>query len=273
MSTVFLRDDDANTTTPPERLERLYRPFLARGWPVNLSIIPEVRTDTRLPDGRLEGFLHGPRAGSPGTLPIRENRALLQYLSAEPGYRLLVHGLHHDFPGGHFEFASDDPRDLKARIARALMRFEEAGLGRPKVFVAPQDQMSRTAMALLAENFPVVSGSWYELGRVPRRWWPAYLIQKKVLRREVLRLGGTMFLGHPGCRFRPGRDPDRARLDVLAHVESHDLTVVVLHHWEFFPEDREDPVRIEALHALAADLAARPNLQVSALEDLARGFE
>ncbi len=269
MRTVLIRDDDVNATTPPERIERLYRPFLARGFPVNLSVIPEVRTDTRLSDGRLEGFLHGPRAGKPGTLPIGENPALVGYLRGEPGYCLAQHGLHHDFPGGRFEFDGRDAADLEARITRGLARFDEAGLDRPCAFVAPQDRMSRAAMDLVARRFPVVSGSWYDVRRVPRRWWPSYLLQKKVLRREAFRLGGALFLSHPGCRFRPDRDPEAARRQVLDHVASHDVTVVVLHHWEFFPGDREDPARVRALHALAEDLAATPGQRVVAFTDLA----
>ena len=57
MRTVIIRDDDTNALTPVECLEKLYRPFLARGLPVNLATIPEVRTNVRLPDGRPEGYL------------------------------------------------------------------------------------------------------------------------------------------------------------------------------------------------------------------------
>ena len=50
MRTVIIRDDDTNALTPVDCLERLYRPFLVRGLPVNLATIPEVRTDVRLPN-------------------------------------------------------------------------------------------------------------------------------------------------------------------------------------------------------------------------------
>jgi hypothetical protein len=45
MRYVILRDDDTNALTPVECLERLYRPFLNLGLPVNLATIPKVRTD------------------------------------------------------------------------------------------------------------------------------------------------------------------------------------------------------------------------------------
>src|SRR6266511_3759618 len=57
MRYVILRDDDTNALTPVECLERLYRPFLDRGLPVNLAVIPDVATDATTPDGRREGFL------------------------------------------------------------------------------------------------------------------------------------------------------------------------------------------------------------------------
>src|SRR4051812_7938580 len=57
MRYVILRDDDTNALTPVNCLERLYRPFLDRGLPVNLAVIPDVATDARTPEGKREGFL------------------------------------------------------------------------------------------------------------------------------------------------------------------------------------------------------------------------
>ena len=38
MRHVILRDDDTNALTPPECLEKLYRPFLDRGLPMSVRI-------------------------------------------------------------------------------------------------------------------------------------------------------------------------------------------------------------------------------------------
>jgi hypothetical protein len=57
MRYVILRDDDTNALTEPHCLERLYRPFLERGLPVNLATIPEVDLNTRMADGTPEGYL------------------------------------------------------------------------------------------------------------------------------------------------------------------------------------------------------------------------
>src|SRR5580698_5261688 len=132
MHYVILRDDDACAFTPPARLERLYRPFLERGMPVNLAVIPEVRTDVRTPDGRLEGFLTA-GSGPPGPLaPIAESRELVAYLQGEPGYQVVQHGCHHDY----FEFGGAERAALAQRLDRGAEALRAAGFARPEAFVA-----------------------------------------------------------------------------------------------------------------------------------------
>src|SRR5437764_12391401 len=94
MHTVILRDDDTNALTPIESLEKLYRPFLDRGLPVNLATIPEVKTDVRLPDGRREAFLprlRGTLSALP-TVPLVENVGLTSSLRGNPGYSVVQPG-------------------------------------------------------------------------------------------------------------------------------------------------------------------------------------
>src|SRR5712671_5397940 len=73
MRYVILRDDDTNALTPVESLERLYRPFLDRGLPVNLAVIPNVATGTRMPDGRLEGYLAAGSQDEVTAVPLHPN--------------------------------------------------------------------------------------------------------------------------------------------------------------------------------------------------------
>src|SRR5258705_3304515 len=105
MRYVIIRDDDTNALTPIDCLETLYRPFLDRGFPVNLATIPNVRTDVRTPGGEREGFLTAGRAvpGAP-TLPIGTNANLVEYLRSNPDYRIVHHGWQHDY----FEFDCAD---------------------------------------------------------------------------------------------------------------------------------------------------------------------
>src|SRR5580765_1234877 len=127
MRYVILRDDDTNALTPVECLERLYRPFLDRGLPVNLAVIPDVAMDARTPEGKREGFLSvgngvlerecdpvGNGAGPFNSecpsrtggniehrtsniehrtkMAIGENEELVRYLRENTGYRIVQHG-------------------------------------------------------------------------------------------------------------------------------------------------------------------------------------
>src|SRR5512135_2635354 len=103
MTYVIIRDADTNAFTPVNCLERLYRPFLDRGLPVNLATIPDVATNATRADGKPEGFLEvkptgtaSQAASTPGrtngnstaksteqnrrTVPIGENTELVSYL-------------------------------------------------------------------------------------------------------------------------------------------------------------------------------------------------
>ena len=97
MHYVILRDDDTSALTPRSCLERLYRPFLERGLPVNLATIPDVCCDVRTPDHKMEGFITSGRPSQKFHLPIVENRELIEYLRAESGYRIVHHGCHHNY--------------------------------------------------------------------------------------------------------------------------------------------------------------------------------
>src|SRR5438876_828896 len=103
MHYVILRDDDTNALTPVACLEQLYRPWLDRGLPVNLAVIPNVRTDVTTPDEKPEGFLFGTN-GSARNVPIGSNEALAQYLVENHGFHVVQHGFHHE----RFEFECSD---------------------------------------------------------------------------------------------------------------------------------------------------------------------
>jgi len=271
MRYVILRDDDANGTTPPDLLERLYRPFLERGLPVCLAAIPAVRTDARRPDGALEGFLFGAAAGRPGTCPLEDNAPLLDYLRHEPGYHVAQHGLHHAHVDGSCEFDRDDAADLERRLARGDRHLHAAGLRPAAAFVAPYDRLSATALRLAARRFPVVSTGWFELGRVPWRFRPAWLAQTRLLRRPHWRLPGTTCLSHPGCILSYRRDPGTMAAALRAAIQRQRLTVVVTHHWEYVAGGAPDEPFIAALHAFAEELGRRRDVRVVRFAEVAAG--
>ena len=266
MHYVILRDDDTCAFTPHACLERLYRPFLERGMAVNLAVIPEVRTDVRTPDGRLEGFL---TAGSGPAGPfarIGESRGLVEYLIAEPCYQIVQHGCHHD----RFEFGGSDRAELARRLDRGADALAEAGFPRPVAFVAPYDRLSRAAFLEAAERFGVISTGWFEAGRIPPRWWAAYAL-KKLGRRPHWRAGRTALLSHPGCLLSFHHPVEGIPAAIHGAVRGASLTVLVTHWWEYFRDGRADERLIGALHETARWLAGQSDVRVVSFGDVARG--
>ncbi len=266
MRYVILRDDDTNALTPPERLERLYRPFLDRGLPVNLAVIPEVRTDVRLPDGQVEGFLMARTGDEPETLPIAARPQLLSYLADNKGYRVVQHGCYHDY----MEFDECDHREVARRVDHGAERLQEAGLGKPRVFVAPYDRISRASMSVLGRTFDVVSTGWFELGKLPHAWWPQYAM-KKLRQRPHWRAGSANLLSHPGCLLSYQRPKNTMLDEIREAIDSQQLTVLVTHWWEYFINNTPDEPYIDVLHETAEYLAGQRDIKVVSFDDVAAG--
>jgi hypothetical protein len=266
MRYVILRDDDTNALTPVDCLETLYRPFLSRGLPVNLAVIPEVRMDARQPDGLGEGFLWGRNDAPSGTVSISENDELVAYLHANPGYHVVQHGCHHDC----CEFDDRDRAEIIRRLARGALRLSEAGFHRPSAFVAPHDKLSPVSVEEVVRRFGVLSTGWFEWRRLPPAWWPHYAL-KKLRRRPHWRIGRTLLLSHPGCLLSYLRPFDTMLDSIKQVIEKQPLTVLVTHWWEYFRNGEPDQNFIEILHRLADYLATQPDLCVIAFDDLAVG--
>ena len=264
MRTVILRDDDTNALTPIDCLERLYRPFLARGLPVNLATIPEVREYARAPDGAREGFLPPRPNPAVESVPLVENRALVDYLHANPGYRIVQHGCYHDT----FEFDCADRGEVIRRLERGAQRLEEAGFGEVRAFVAPHDKLSRVAYEEVARRFRVISTGWFEWRRLPLAWRPRYLI-KKLLGRKHWNVGGTRLLSHPGCLLSYCHSCDTMLDTVKREVERNDTTVLVTHWWEYFRGGQPNEAFIAVLHQVAEYLAGRADIRVTTFDALA----
>ncbi|MDB6108594.1 MAG: hypothetical protein JWR69_344 [Pedosphaera sp.] len=265
MRYVILRDDDTNALTPVECLERLYRPFLERGLPVNLATIPNVSTTVTRPDGSPEGYLVAVREPTEPTLPIGANRELVDYLLENAGFHIAQHGFQHDY----FEFDRDDVAEVESRLEWGTRLLLMAGFPRPRTFVAPYDKFSRTSLAAAAQRFSVISAGWYELRRLPVFWWPNYL-RKKLTGARHWRVGQRVLLSHPGCLLSMHRSRENMFSEVKRAVQSQPLTVLVTHWWEYFPRLEPDPDFIEKLHRTARYLAEDPEIKVISFADLAR---
>ncbi|HZZ20310.1 MAG TPA: DUF2334 domain-containing protein [Opitutaceae bacterium] len=266
MHYVILRDDDTCAFTPASYLDRLYRPFLDRNMPVNLAVIPEVRTDVRTPDGRLEGFISAGRGPSGPVAAIAQGQELVRYLRSEPGYHVAQHGCHHDL----FEFGTKDRGEIAKRLDRGAKMLQEAGIPRPVAFVAPYDRISGPAFVEVAARHRLISTGWFEARKVPLFWYPAY-IAKKLSRKQHWRPNGTYLLSHPGCLFSFRRDPSTMMASVEKAVLGSKLTVLVQHWWEFFRGGVPDEELIGVLHQLAGWLSSRSDVRVVSFEDVASG--
>ena len=264
MRYVILRDDDTNALTPPECLERLYRPFLRRGLPVNLATIPEVDVNTRMSNGEWEGYLLGRKGAEKGKLPLGANEELTNYLRENRGYHLIQHGCHHD----QMEFNVLAGGEASRRLEWGTRKLMEAGFPQPETFVAPYDRLSRAAFREAAVRFRVISTGWFELRRLPRLWWPRYLL-KKVKRSDHWQIGSVRLLSHPGCLLSCHRPREQILDAVRACVEGRRLTVLVTHWWEYFRDGRPDKPFIDALHATADYLAGKADIKVISFADLA----
>lgn len=265
MNYVILRDDDTCALTPTVCLERLYRPFLDRGLPVNLAVIPNVNTRATWADGSEEGFLHAKRGDEPAHLAIGSNRELIDYLRANDGFQFVHHGYEHTY----LEFNRNDPAVMARKLEDGVRCFEAAGMAPPKTFVAPYDQLSRASYREVARRFRVLSTGWFEFRKLPPAWWPQFLL-KKALRRPHWQTGNLTLLSHPGCLLSHKRPLDSMLPLIRQTVRQNKLTVLVTHWWEYFHRGRTNDAFIGVLHETAAWLASQPDVCVipfSALED------
>jgi hypothetical protein len=266
MRYVILRDDDTNALTPVDCLERLYRPFLDRGLPVNLATIPEVNVHTRMADGQPEGYLFNRQGAQAGKVAMGSNPKLVNYLRVNSGYRIVQHGCHHD----QLEFDCADRSEMARRLERGAQALREAGFPKPETFVAPYDKLSRASLAEVAARFRVLSTGWFELRRLPRAWWPKFAL-KKLRQSAHWRIGQTWLLSHPGCLLSRHRPRRQILENIIRCLKTQPLTVLVTHWWEYFPDGQADESFIQALHETAEYLSNQRDVKTIAFDDLARG--
>lgn len=306
MRYVIIRDDDTNAFTPVECLERLYRPFLERGLPVNLATIPAVSTAARMSDGNPEGFLWAQHGSPPGShsgagqcadslsrVPLHQGVDTVATAEPQTAFSkepLFASGKHapiaqnqklvaylKDNPGfkiiqhgchhDYLEFDRADPAEVARRLDAGKRHLQEAGLTPGDAFVAPYDQLSRPALREVSHRFRILSTGWYELRRLPYSWWPGY-VMKKLQKRPHWRVGQTLLLSHPGCLLSCHRTYSTMLGRISHFVQNQQLTVLVTHWWEYFRTGQPDEEFIDFLHETAAYLASHPDVKVVSFSDL-----
>lgn len=262
MKFVILRDDDANATTPPEWISACVGPFVDKGLPVQLAVIPEVDTQIRIVDGSLEGFLTGSMAGTPGVAPISMNTKLVDYIRNQPLLGVVQHGLTHRILDGRFEFDEPDSTKVARWLDRGTRCLLDASFPKPKTFVAPQDTLSRPAFREVVRRFRHYSTGWFQRSRLPIEVWPQWLCSRLSGAPDVWKVGGLTLFSHPGCLLSCNRPVDGMASVIIDRIRAHVCTVVVLHHWEYWRNGVADRVRLDVLGELAEFLEKSREVEV-----------
>ncbi len=236
---ILLRDDDPNSTTRPERLERVYSPLLDAGYPINFAVIPELALDTLGPDGQRERFIDQSAPDTSDTVPLLPDSELVRWLkinSSQLG--VFQHGYTHRRGADGTEFGGISKQEAVSAMQKGRAILEKALGKRVAGFVPPWDVMSRGAVQASTSLFPLVSCGWVSRRRLPVSAWPAHLIERS-MQRECLRINGNWLLRHRGGRISAGLDPTAVPVMVEALTRGANVGVIVLHHWMFW--DRHDP--------------------------------
>jgi hypothetical protein len=266
MTLLLLRDDDANATTDPVRLERTYAPLLEAGIPVCFSTIPEVALDTRAPDGLRERFLHADAPDCSDKVPLVESSPLAVWLrSTGRATDVLMHGLTHARVREGTEFGSLTSEEAEARIARGRAILRRALGWDPIGFVAPWDALSRQALSACASTFQLVSTSWLGRANLPIASWPAHAVER-LRRREALRLQDCWIVRHRGGRIDAGTVEGDIPGILDSLTQGADVAVVVLHHWMYWDRPDPHPAIVALARALRSRTVAGVATAVSALD-------
>jgi hypothetical protein len=252
MTQFVLRDDDANATTPPARLERAYAPLLDAGFTINLSVIPDVALDTLAPDGARERFLCDHPA-SRQTVRLEYRHEISQWIREHSGQIApLVHGLTHARVRSNTEFGALSRDEAGARMDRGRSILEAALGTRVDGFVAPWDELSKGSIEAAVSRFRVLSTSWLDRSKLAPKHWPAHYAER-LGKRETLELESCRVLRHRGGPIGPSLDPSLVRATIDRLSSRAEVCVIVLHHWMFWTDDAPHPV----VRALARALAGR----------------
>jgi peptidoglycan/xylan/chitin deacetylase (PgdA/CDA1 family) len=243
---VVLRDDDANATTPVDRLERLYHPLLAEGHKITFATIPKVATPTAAPSGEREDFIVGQH--DEGYRVLQQNSAFVQWQKTRPDLiEIAMHGLTHERVRDGTEFGALDYDAAAGRMDEGLKILGDAFGRQIDSFVAPWDELSRGSLHAAAERFRVISTCFLNRSKLPPAHWPWHYLER-IRQVMIVPFHGGWILRHKGALLTEATPDDIARL-ARQIADGPAITVIVLHHWMFW-KNGEHP----AIAALAREL-------------------
>lgn len=238
MKHVLIRDDDLCFFSEPARVDEAYGFIFDRALPLNFSVIPNVNASARTNSadfgpGTYEPFIPEQHYGRDECFSVLENPALTAYLREKAGVEILQHGYCHGGTPGTCEFEDPDGARVAEKIRAGAEILKEAFGRVPTTFVAPQDKYSRAAFIEIESSFDLFSLGWVDRSRLPASLLPAYFWMK-LRRSNTMGTSRLTCLEHPGVIFSQFKDTNAEVLRFRQYMENHSVTVLVLHHWEFY---------------------------------------
>ncbi|MEM3602365.1 MAG: DUF2334 domain-containing protein [Candidatus Bathyarchaeia archaeon] len=252
-----IRDDDVCYFTQPWMLDAVYNEAWKLGFKVSLSVIPCVKAaKLRLVPAHLR------RNGK--YYSVLENRELIDYLRekmAEGYIDVIQHGYSHEKGDGRPEFTNKDYLILKEKFKKGKEILEKAVKRDIRVFAAPHDRLSRTAMRILYESGVSLSRK-FAVGRflftIPisranlGKAWGLLLSNPnplKPIRDSIIPLDRMLVIRWDN--FLMGKNIDdeieMAKRNFVRRLLEGGSFVIAQHYWEYFDSWNFDAIRKERL--------------------------
>ena len=238
MKYILIRDDDVNYFTKIEDLNSVYGFIFERNIPINFAVIPNVDASaktisTNYPKNSYEPFIPEEFQGKENQFPIDENHKLVEFLKSLKKAEFLLHGFTHKGSEKSFEFELENESAIEEKLNKGSKIFELAFEKIPETFVAPQDKYSVKAFLTLQKSFNVFSIGWIDKTRIPKSLILKYYLMKLRNKNYIFK-DNFLVIQHPGCQFSRFKDINKSSLTLDKYLNSHKITIIVVHNWEFF---------------------------------------
>lgn len=267
---ILVRDDDISAFTQPEILQRVHEPLLKRNLPLNLAVIPQVRTDIR--GGALERiyfsqeglefepFIPPLKRGLGESYGLKYNLALCTFLRQAPNIEVLQHGFAHTWEGGNAEFLHKNKNLLQQWLNKGKALITEALEKEIQFFVPPWDVISQEAAGFIRKSHLGIS-----LKEPPRFFlplWRRFNIKHSRISSRFLWSGRLLLLGHPGYIISRFNSAEYMYAKIKELLNKEDIIVLVVHHWEFFFDwAEEDSKFLLCWHKILEELISNPDIE------------
>lgn len=252
-----------SAATPIECLVKFCQPFFERAVPINVGVIPNINCASSLPDGSPDPALYANILKKEGYLSITTNTALIDHLKQHHAYEIVQNGCHHDYQ----EFYSSDQSLIMRSIEEGRSHMIEAGLGAPRAFLAPYDQLSSIALFEIAKHFNLISAAGYDTHTVPRAWLPQYA-WKLAFQKHHWLVGQTLLLSHMVCSLAASKPPKEALEQLKRAMAAKPLNVINFYFWESVHDKSVGLPLIDMLQQFADHIVANVLIKVIVFSEL-----